>query len=481
MATMSAVPAVAAGDRHLADVELAHGAALGNGDDRRDLIWHDQRRKRVCDKRKAARLHQRNPAQPSHIGTGESTDRLVLARRAERHEIVVGGGGVDERSKHIVRDVGDESHVVLFEHLQKPVRPAHGRAPAVRARGLAHPGVPCKAAATCKDARMRWKAPMLPGLLLLLVAPSSFARQAAPAQDYPTQPITLVIPFAAGGSSSIVARTVADKMSDALGRQIIIENRPGAGGTLATRAVARNAPDGYTLVLTTNATLATAPSLFRNLGYDPRRDFAPIGLIAATANVVAVNPRFPGRSLRELVDIGRAAASPIPYGSPGVGTLNHLTIELLAHRTGMKVSHVPYKGAGPALNDLIGGHIELLISAIPNAHAHIAAGTMRALAITGANRSPLVPGVPTMAEAGFPGYDVPLRFGLAAPAGTPPAIIEALNRALNAALASEDVRQRLALEGAEPAPTTPAQYAAMIDDELAMWSDLANTIDLKPD
>jgi tripartite-type tricarboxylate transporter receptor subunit TctC len=307
----------------------------------------------------------------------------------------------------------------------------------------------------------------------------TLAAQAASAETYPNRSITLVVPFAPGGSSSTAARSVTDKMSDALGEQIIIENRPGAGGTVATRSVAKTTPDGYTILLTTNATLAIAPSLFQNLGYDPRRDFEPIGLIAATPNVIVVHPSFPAYSLADLIKIGKETTSPIPYGSPGTGTLNHLTIELLAHRTGMKVSHVPYKGAGPALNDLLGGHIRVLISAVPNAHSHIAAGTIRALAVTGAKRSPLIPEVPTLAEAGLAGYEVPLRWGLALPAGTPRAIVDTLNRALNSALASGDVRARLALEGAEPQPTTPTEYADMIDRELTMWSDLVAAVGIK--
>jgi tripartite-type tricarboxylate transporter receptor subunit TctC len=322
---------------------------------------------------------------------------------------------------------------------------------------------------------------MMRTIFCLLVAWAMLTSQPAPAQIYPSRPITLVIPFAPGGSSSTAARSIADKMSDKLGQQIIIENRPGAGGTVATRSVAKGAPDGYTILLVTNATLGTAPSLFQNLGYDPRKDFEPIGLIAATPNVIAVHPSFPARSLMDLIKIGREAATPIPYGSPGTGTLNHLTIELLAHRTGMKVSHVPYKGAGPALNDLLGGHIGVLITAVPNAHSHIAAGTIRALAVTGAKRSPLIPAVPTLAEAGLVGYEVPLRWGLAAPAGTARPIIDALNRALNSALSSEEARQRLALDGAEPQPTTPEEYTAMIDRELTMWSDLVNAIGIKPE
>lgn len=317
-------------------------------------------------------------------------------------------------------------------------------------------------------------------LLILVVGGPIPVSLTAIAQSYPSRPLTLVIPFAPGGSSSTAARSIADKMSEGLGQQIVIENRAGAGGTVATRAAAKAAPDGYTILLVTSATLGTAPSLFADLGYDPRADFAPIGVIAATPNVVAVHPSFPARSLQELIALAQQTRTPIPYGSPGTGTLNHLTMELLAHRTGMKLTHVPYKGAGPALNDLLGGHISLLISAVPNAHAHIAAGTMRALAVTGAKRSPLIPEVPTLAEAGLDGYEIPLRWGVAAPAGTPHAVIETLNRTLNAALSSAEVRRRLALEGAEGEPTTPAEYARLIDRELAMWSDLVQTAGIKP-
>jgi tripartite-type tricarboxylate transporter receptor subunit TctC len=317
-------------------------------------------------------------------------------------------------------------------------------------------------------------------VLLAAALIAGFATQAAGSElDYPTRPITLVVPFAAGGSATTAARGVADKIAETLGQQIIIDHRAGRGGTLGTRAAAKSAPDGYTILMTTSATVGTAPSLLENLGYDPRKDFEPIGLIAATPNVIAVHPSFPARSLAELIQIGRATATPIPYGSPGVGTLNHFTVELLAYRTGMKLAHVPYKGAAPALNDLLGGHIGVLISALPNAHAHVLAGTVRALALTGAERSTLIPAVPTFAEAGFAGYDVPLRWGLAAPAGTPRGVIEKVNRALNAALASDEVRQRLLVEGAEPQPTTPEAYAAIVDRELTVWSDLVKAVGIK--
>jgi len=311
----------------------------------------------------------------------------------------------------------------------------------------------------------------------LLAAAALAAVAPAFAQPYPAHPITLIVPFAAGGSASIAARSVVDKMSETLGQQVVIDNRAGAGGTLATRLAAKTAPDGYTLLMSTSAAFGTSPSLLQNLGYDPRKDFEPIGLIAATPNLIIVHPSFPANSLADLIRIGRE--SRIAYGSPGVGTLNHLIVELLAYRTGMKVAHIPYKGSGPALNDLLGGHIRVLASALPNVHSHILAGSMRALAITGAQRSALLPMVPTFAEQGLPDYDVPLRWGLSAPAGTPRAVIDKLNNALNGALMSDDVRQRLAVEGAEPEPSTPEAYAAIIDCELTLWSQLVHAVGIK--
>jgi tripartite-type tricarboxylate transporter receptor subunit TctC len=235
------------------------------------------------------------------------------------------------------------------------------------------------------------------------------------------------------------------------------------------------------VLIGTSATLGTAPSLIDNLGYDPRSDFEPIGVIAATPNVIVVHPSFQARSLMELIEFGKEAAGPVLYGSPGPGTLGHLTVELLAHRTGMKVQHVPYKGAGPALNDLLGGHIRVLISAVPNVHAQVAAGTIDALAVAAGKRPALLPSIPTFAEAGFDGFDVPLRWGLVAAAGTRRSVIESLNRALNDALSTDEVRERLALEGAEAEQGTPRDYATLIDRELTMWSDLVKAAGIRPE
>jgi tripartite-type tricarboxylate transporter receptor subunit TctC len=300
----------------------------------------------------------------------------------------------------------------------------------------------------------------------------------AVAQDYPTRPITLIVPFPPGGSTTIVARIVAEKMSEALGQQIVIDNRAGAGGTLGTRSAARSAPDGYTIALAYTATVAIGPSLYPNVGYDPRKDFAAIGMIGAAPSVVVVHPSVPAQSIADLIKLAKDAGN-YQYGSPGVGTVNHLTTELFAYTAGLRMTHIPYKGTGPALNDLLGGHIPLMFVPIPAAHGNVAAGKLRALAVTGAQRSKLMPDVPTIAENGLPGFDVALRYGLVAPAGTPRPIIERLNKELRAALATEDVIRRLAIDGAEPLSTTPEEYAADIDREETKWSQVVKAIGLR--
>jgi tripartite-type tricarboxylate transporter receptor subunit TctC len=312
--------------------------------------------------------------------------------------------------------------------------------------------------------------------LVALIAPAI-----AFAQPYPNRPITLVVPFVPGGSASIMARAVADRLGDALGQPIVIDNRGGAGTTIGARAVAKSAPDGYTILLATNATLGVAPSLYANVGYDPRKDFAPIGIIGVVPTVLVVQPSSPIRSLVELIKFAKDSGKSVEYGTPGIGTVNHLAAELFGTMAGIKLTHVPYRGAGPALNDLLGGHIPLVLSAIPNVHGHIEAGTLRALAVTTARRAAMLPAVPTIAETGLKDYDMSLTYGLVAPVGTPRAIVERLNTALNAALATDEVKKRLATEGAEPQPTTPEEFAALIDREETRGSALVKAIGLKPE
>jgi tripartite-type tricarboxylate transporter receptor subunit TctC len=301
----------------------------------------------------------------------------------------------------------------------------------------------------------------------------------ARADDYPTRPITLIVPFPPGGSTTVMARNVADKMTATLGQPVVVENRGGAGGTIGTRSVARAAPDGYTILLSYTATMAIAPSLNVNAGYDPRKDFVPIGMIGFAPNVLVVHPSLPVHSVAELIAYAKAAPAPIQYGSPGVGTVNHLAGEYLASETGVKLQHVPYKGNGPAMGDLVGGHIPMMFVPIPVALGNVKAGTLRGLAITTAKRSGLLPDLPTLAESGVPGFDVALRYGLMAPTGTPPAVIARLNRELNAALATEDVKQRLATEGAEALPGTPEAYAADVDADEKRWSGLVKKLGIK--
>src|SRR5215213_8810761 len=254
----------------------------------------------------------------------------------------------------------------------------------------------------------------------------------AQAQDYPSRPITLVVPYAAGGGNDVMARIVAEKMSRSLGQQIVIENKGGAGGSIATRQIAKAAPDGYMLGLGGTGTLAINPTLYANAGYDPRRDFAPVGLIATSALVVLVHPSVQAATIGELIALAKRDPGKLNYASAGSGSGIHLGSELLAHLAGIKLTHIPYKGSSPALTDLIGGHVAIYLSSLPPAIALVRDGKVRALAVTGPKRSPIFPDLPTVAEA--------------------------------------DVRGRIIADGAEPLPTSPAEYAADIDAEETKWS-----------
>jgi tripartite-type tricarboxylate transporter receptor subunit TctC len=292
----------------------------------------------------------------------------------------------------------------------------------------------------------------------------------AHAQSFPSRQITLVVPFPPGGSTTIVARIVADKLSEALGQQIVVDNRGGAGGTIATRAVSKATPDGYTILLGYTGTLAIGPTLYPTAGYDPRKDFDAIGLIGHAPNSLVVHPSFNVQAVKDLVAHAKANPGKVNYGSAGVGTVSHVSGVYFASAAGIELTHVPYKGTGPALTDLLGGHIPMAFAPIPATHANIAEGKLRGLAVTSAKRSSLLPDVPTIAEAGIPGFEASLYYGLVAPAGTPRPIIDKLNKALRTALASDEVRKRLATDGAEPTPSSPEEYAAQIDREETKWS-----------
>jgi tripartite-type tricarboxylate transporter receptor subunit TctC len=294
----------------------------------------------------------------------------------------------------------------------------------------------------------------------------------ARAQSFPNRTITLVIPFTPGGSTSIVGRVIADRMSQLLGESIVVDNRPGAGGTVGTKLVAKSEPDGYTLLLGYTGTLAIGPSLYKNVGYDPRTDFAPIGLIGHAPNTLVVHPSFPAKTVAELIAYAKAHPGQVNFGSAGVGTVSHICGEYFAQAAGITLVHIPYKGTAPALTDVLGGHIPMAFAPIPAAHANVSGGLLRALAVTSAGRSTLLPDVPTISESGLPGFDISLYYGLVAPAGTPRAVIDKLNKELQTALASEDVKKQLAQDGTEITPGTPEDYAAFIDKDEKKWSQL---------
>ncbi len=309
-------------------------------------------------------------------------------------------------------------------------------------------------------------------LLGLVAAVPAFA------QDYPTRPITLVVPYAAGGGNDVMARIVAEKMSKTLGQNIVVENRAGAGGSVATRQVAKATPDGYTLVIGGTGSLAVNPTLYNNVGYDPRKDFTPVGLIGTGQLIVLVNPSVPAKTIPELIALAKKEPGKLSYASAGVGSGIHLGAVLFEMMAGIKLTHVPYRGTAPALTDLIGGHVQLYFSSIPSAVGIAKEGKVRPLAVTGPKRSGVFPDLPTVAET-LPGFEAVLHYGIVAPAGTPKPIIDKLNAAMREALAAPDTREKMAADGTEPFPSTPEEYAADIDKEETKWSGIVRRADAK--
>ena len=309
-------------------------------------------------------------------------------------------------------------------------------------------------------------------LALSAVLPQAFS------QTYPARPITLIVPFPPGGSTTVVARIIGEKMSETIGQPVVIDNRGGAGGTVGTRSAAKSAPDGYTILLSYTATMAIGPNLQASAGYDPRKDFAPIGRIGSTPMVIVVHPDLKAKSISDLIKVVKNDPNPLQYGSAGVSTVGHLAGEMFAHMAGIKMLHIPYKGSGPMMTDLLGGHIKMSFTNVPVAHGSVASGKLRALAIASSQRSAMMPEVPTAAETGLPGYEAGLLYGLVAPAGTPKPIIDRLNKELRAALATAEVQKRLATEGADAMPSTPEEYVADIDREEIAWAKLLKAIGL---
>jgi tripartite-type tricarboxylate transporter receptor subunit TctC len=319
-------------------------------------------------------------------------------------------------------------------------------------------------------------------VLCLLVAAAAAVPAAALAQAWPSKPVRMVIPFPAGGATDIVGRTIATRLSAALGQQVIVENKPGAGGTIGADAVAKAPPDGYTILMATSSTHSIGPAVNPKMPYDAFRDFAPVAHVANAPSVLIVGHGFPARTAQELIALLRQNPGRYNFGSSGIGTYPHLSAELFKWRAGgLFVVHIPYRGTGLVITDLVAGQIAFLMDSVVSAQPHIRDGKVRALAVTGAKRSASLPNVPTFAEVGVPGMDGSNWFGVFAPAGTPPEIVQRLNRELNAALRAPDVLERLERSGAEPAGGTPEQFAKTYRDEYENWKAVIKRANIKPE
>lgn len=306
---------------------------------------------------------------------------------------------------------------------------------------------------------------LLIGLLLWVSAAMSWA------QPYPARPVTLIIPFPPGGVTDIVGRTVALRLSAVLGQSIVVENKAGASGILGAEAVARARPDGYTLVLGNISTLGTNPATFAKLPYDPEKSFQPISLLAVQPLVIAVSPRIQADTLADLVKLARTRSAPLSYGTAGSSV--HLAVELFDSLVGIRMTHIPYKGSSPAITDLLGGQIDVLFDPISSLYPQVKAGKVRGLAVTTATRSGIAPELPTVIESGIGLYDVSSWQALLAPAGTPAAVIAQLNEAVVKVLATQEVKDVFAKQGAQPTSSTPAQLEAFVRAEVARWKKVA--------
>jgi tripartite-type tricarboxylate transporter receptor subunit TctC len=316
------------------------------------------------------------------------------------------------------------------------------------------------------------------GLLGFVVLGLAAAAAQAP-DKYPSHPLTMIVPFPAGGGVDAVARIVADKLGAGLGQQVILDNRGGAAGVIGMRVAAKAAPDGYTLTMAHTGTTSINPTLYQNPGYDPRKDFAPIGLISSTPIVLMTHPSFPAKSLTELIALAKKDPGKLNVGTPPPGTGGYLAAELFKAVAGVDVTIVPFKGTAQLTNDLVGNHVSVGFNVLAPAMGNLQAGSLRAMAVLGPTRSSLFPNVPTAAESGLPNYEAMLHYGLLAPAGTPKEIVARLNRELRALLDSQPVRERIAADGGEPMPSSPEEYAADIDKEEAKWSVLIRQLKLK--
>jgi tripartite-type tricarboxylate transporter receptor subunit TctC len=315
----------------------------------------------------------------------------------------------------------------------------------------------------------------------LLAGGVGFVPLPACAQAYPTKPIRLVVPFPPGGSLDVVARAIGQKLTEAWGQPVVIDNRPGAGGNIGADLVAKSAPDGYTILEGALSTHAVNVSLYSKMPYDPVRDFAPITLVAITPNVLVLNPSFPANSVPELIAYAKAHPGGLSFGSGSNGSAGHLAGELFKTETGVDMVHIPYKGGAPALQALLAGDTQLMFDNLANSTPQLKAGKLKALAVTTAKRSALAPELPTLAETGLPGFDIYTWWGFMAPAGTPKEIIAKWNAEVTRILATPEMKAFFAQQGAEPAPTTPEQFAALIRSEIPKYAKIVKDSGAKVD
>jgi tripartite-type tricarboxylate transporter receptor subunit TctC len=316
-------------------------------------------------------------------------------------------------------------------------------------------------------------------LALLAVAAGGALAQSA-TSDFPNRPLRYIVPFPPGGSADLVARVVATPLSDELGRQIVVDNRSGAAGTVGAEIAANATPDGYTIFACNIASLAVSPALYKKLNYDPVAGFAPVGLIGSTANALAVHPSVAAKTIPEFIALAKERPGKINYSSAGVGTSPQLSMELFRMHAGIQLVHIPYKGAGPALVALLGGHVEAMFSTVPTYTGALRAGKVRLLAVTSTTRHPDLPDVPTLAESGMPGFEVISWQGLCTPAGVPAAVLARIRSGLEAALAQPDVKKQLADQGMQLTPLMAEKFAAFVRSERAKWAKVVKDVGIDP-
>ena len=314
-------------------------------------------------------------------------------------------------------------------------------------------------------------------LLLLIFALAINAH----AQTFPNRPIRLIVPNGAGGSTDLVARTIASKLADALGQQVIVDNRGGSGGIIGTEIVAKSAPDGHTLLTGTIGNLAISPHLYRKLPYDALRDFAPVTQLSAAAYMLLINPALPAKTLRDFVAHAKANAGKMTYASAGNGTGSHLSTVLFMSAAGIDLIHVPYKGGAPGMTDLIANQVQMMFNGIPSSLPHIGIGRIRALAVSSGSRVAVAPDLPTFAESGISGAEATSWTGILAPTGTPATVITRLNKELRSILQLPEIRSRLIGDGAEPAGGTPAAFGTYLKSELEKWGKVVRTTGARAD